>query len=198
MIGRLTGTLLEKKPPALLVDVNGVGYEVSAPMSTFYVLPELGKQITLYTHLVVREDAQLLYGFACEQERSLFRQLIKVSGVGAKMAVAILSGMSPDEFIRCIQDRDASSLTRVPGIGKKTAERLVVEMFDRLKGVEAVFTHNPPALAGGVANGQGDAISALVALGYKANEATRWVASVAEDGMASEELIRQALRLAAK
>ncbi len=197
MIGRLTGILLEKKPPALLIDVNGVGYEISAPMSTFYVLPELGKRATLYTHLVVREDAQLLYGFACEQERSLFRQLIKVSGVGAKMAVAILSGMSPDDFIGCIQDRDASSLTRVPGIGKKTAERLVVEMFDRLKGVEAVLTRNPPATNGG-SGGKGDAISALIALGYKANEANRWVASVAEDGMASEELIRQALRLAAK
>ena len=197
MIGRLTGILLEKKPPALLIDVNGVGYEVDAPMSTFYVLPEIGQKATLHTHLVVREDAQLLYGFASEQERSLFKQLIKISGVGAKMAVAILSGMSSDEFVRCIRDRDSASLTRVPGIGKKTAERLVVEMFDRLKGVEAGLASSTP-LMGVVTGGRGDAISALVALGYKPNEASRWVESVAEDGMASEDLIRQALRLAAK
>jgi Holliday junction DNA helicase RuvA len=197
MIGRLTGIIVEKKPPALLIDVNGVGYEVDAPMSTFYLLPELGKKIVLYTHLVVREDAQLLYGFASEQERKMFRQLIKVSGVGAKMAISILSGMSADEFARCIRLRDTSSLTRVPGIGKKTAERLVVEMHDRLKGDESPLAVSMP-VAGGVADGRADAISALIALGYKPAEASRWVESISGDDLPSEELIRQALRLAAK
>ena len=201
MIGRLRGVILEKKPPLLLIDVNGVGYEVDAPMSTFYTLPEAGKTITLHTHLVVREDAQLLYGFASEQERHLFRQLIKVSGVGAKMAISILSGMSAEAFTHCINDRDVTSLTRIPGIGKKTAERLVVEMHDRLKDADL-----PAATAGGSAtmsistpsNGRSDAVSALIALGYKPNEASRWINSVKGEDLSSEELIRQALRLAVK
>ena len=197
MIGRLKGVILEKKPPALLIDVNGVGYEVDAPMSTFYLLPELGEEAILFTHLVVREDAQLLYGFASEQERHMFRQLIKVSGVGAKMAVSILSGMSTEEFSRCIRDRDAGSLTRVPGIGKKTAERLVVEMHDRLKDTQAPASVSIP-VPGVASDGRTDAISALIALGYKPNEASRWIGSVEGDNLTSEELIRQALRLASK
>ena len=197
MIGRLRGVVLEKKPPSLLIDVNGVGYDVDAPMSTFYALPELGKEVVLHTHLVVREDAQLLYGFASEQERHLFRQLIKVSGVGAKMAISVLSGMSADEFARCIRDRDAGTLTRVPGIGKKTAERLVVEMHDRLKEADTPALPGAPIL-GEVKDGRADATSALIALGYKPNEASRWIASVEGDNLTSEELIRQALRLAAK
>ena len=198
MIGRLTGVILEKKPPALLIDVHGVGYEVDAPMSTFYLLPELGKETVLYTHLVVREDAQLLYGFASEQERHMFRQLIKVSGVGAKMAISVLSGMSPEEFARCIRDRDAASLTRVPGIGKKTAERLVVEMHDRLKDSESQLSDSSPAALAPASDGRADAISALKALGYKPQEASRWVGAIKGDDLGSEELIRQALKLAAK
>ena len=198
MIGRLKGTLLEKKPPALLIDVNGVGYEIDAPMSTFYVLPELGKQVVLYTHMVVREDAQLLYGFASQQERHLFRQLIKVTGVGAKMAISILSGMSSDEFSRCIRDRDTGNLTRVPGIGKKTAERLVVEMHDRLKDAEIPVSTSAVPVVGSVTHGRSDAVSALIALGYKPNEASRWINAVKGEDLTSEELIRQALRLAVK
>ena len=132
MIGRLTGTLLAKQPPALLLDVAGVGYELEAPMTTFYTLPAVGETVTLHTHLVVREDAHLLFGFASEDERRLFRALIKVSGVGARLALTILSGVSADEFVRCVQDSDTATLVRLPGIGKKTAERLIVEMRDRL------------------------------------------------------------------
>lgn len=197
MIGRLTGILLEKKPPHLLIDVNGVGYEVDAPMTTFYVLPELGKKAVLYTHLVVREDAQLLYGFASEQERRLFRQLLKVSGVGPKMAISILSGISADDFARCIHDRDATSLTRIPGVGKKTAERLVVEMHDRLKDVEVTMAITAPASLA-APDSRSDAIGALIALGYKPQEASRWVESIKGENLSSEDLIRQSLRLAAK
>ena len=132
MIGRIKGVLLSKKPPVLLVDVHGVGYEIDAPMSTFYQLGETGSDVVLHTHLVVREDAHQLFGFATETERRLFRALIKVTGVGAKMALTILSGSSADEFARYVQDNDTASLTRLPGVGKKTAERLIVEMRDRL------------------------------------------------------------------
>ncbi|MDZ7749861.1 MAG: Holliday junction branch migration protein RuvA [Halofilum sp. (in: g-proteobacteria)] len=136
MIGRLTGTLARKQPPSLLVDVGGVGYELEAPMSTFYDLPEVGAEVTLLTHMVVRDDAHLLFGFARESERYLFRTLLKVSGVGAKMALAVLSGMSADDFARCIESDDVTALTRLPGIGRKTAQRLVVEMRDRLDDAE--------------------------------------------------------------
>jgi Holliday junction DNA helicase RuvA len=198
VIGRLRGTLLDKKPPSLLLDVNGVGYEVEAPMTTFYDLPETGNEITLHTHLVVREDAQLLYGFSRESDRRLFRQLIKVTGVGAKMAIAILSGTSASEFARCVQEGDITTLTRIPGIGKKTAERLVVEMRDRLaSGEEAVAGVALPTHVERPADAVGDAVSALIALGYKPQEASRWVRGVDSSGLSSEEIIRQALQRAA-
>lgn len=199
MIGRLRGKLVDKKPPQLLLEVGGVGYEVEAPMSTFYQLPASGSEIILHTHLVVREDAHLLFGFASERERSLFRALLKVNGVGAKMALAILSGMSADTFARCIQENDTASLTRLPGIGKKTAERLIVEMRDRLAdwqeaGVLPVVMAVPTAERDEVR----DAVSALVSLGYKPPEASRMVSGVITDGRSSEEIIREALKGAMK
>jgi Holliday junction DNA helicase RuvA len=196
MIGRLRGTLIWKRPPALLVDVNGVGYEVEAPMTTFYSLPETGQPVTLHTHLVVREDAHLLFGFMNESERLMFRTLLKVNGVGAKMALAILSGMSADTFARCVRDNDIASLVRLPGIGKKTAERLIIEMRDRFAavsdqaasvGTTVTMPHNP----------LNDAVSALIALGYKPQEASRMVNGVEAEGLASEEIIRRALKSAA-
>lgn len=199
MIGRLRGKLIIKRAPQLLVDVNGVGYEVDAPMSSFYALPELGEEVTLFTHMVVREDAQLLYAFATEAERSFFRKLIKINGVGAKMALAILSGMSVDAFARCIQEGDVASLVRLPGVGKKTAERLIVEMKDKLQA--EIESSLPSGVVVDVAakadDPLEDAISALVALGYKANEAQRMIKAIKPDGLASEEIIRQALKGAA-
>lgn len=199
MIGRLRGILLEKKPPQLLLDVGGVGYEVSAPMTTFYELPETGNEITLHTHLAVREDAHVMYGFLHEQDRLLFRALIKVSGVGPKLALAILSGMSADQFAGCVQSADSTSLTKLPGVGKKTAERLVVEMKDRLKDWQGV-TLAPGAVAHAATPANDavkDAVSALVSLGYKPQEASRMVSQVESDGLTSEEMIRLALRAAA-
>ena len=200
MIGRLAGILLEKQPPHLLLDVNGVGYEVDAPMSTFYQLPATGEKTSLFTHLVVREDAWLLCGFATQSERRMFRDLIRVNGVGAKLALAILSGINSDEFARCIQEGDTSSLVRLPGVGKKTAERLVIEMRDRLKdwesdGMTGLSTINK---TDSPANDPGrDAVSALVALGYKPQEASRMVSLVSNDeAVSSEELIRAALKAA--
>lgn len=198
MIGRLKGILLERQAPRLLLDVNGVGYEVDAPMTTFYELPGVGEVVTLHTHFVVREDAQLLYGFLRESDRSLFRTLIKVSGVGPKLALAILSGMSADEFVGCVQRGDSAALTRVPGVGKKTAERLVVEMRDRVKDWQGVSLSLDAVskAAEPVVDALKDAISALVALGYKPPEASRMVNAVASEGLASEEIIRLALRAA--
>ncbi len=202
MIGRLRGILLEKQPPALLIDIQGVGYEVDAPMSTFYQLPETGQEVTLFTHLLVREDAQLLYGFSTELERRLFRNLLKVSGVGAKVALAILSGMNADEFAGCIQQNDVTSLTRIPGIGKKTAERLIVEMRDRLADWEV--SGSVTSLPSGVTvqsivhDPVADAVSALIALGYKPNDASRHVAAFDKEGQSSEDLIRQALKAMVK
>jgi Holliday junction DNA helicase RuvA len=200
MIGRLQGILLEKAPPALLVDVGGVGYELEAPMSTFYTLPESGQQVTLHTHMVVREDAQLLYGFATQTERAMFRTLIRVSGVGAKMALTILSGISAGEFARCVQDDDTATLVKLPGIGKKTAERLIVEMRDRIQdwgGSAADFL--PPQAASvapaGAAGAVKEAITALVALGYKPQEASRMINNLeATDELSTEEIIRAALK----
>jgi len=199
MIGRLHGILLEKKPPQLLLDVGGVGYEVSAPMTTFYELPETGNEITLHTHLAVREDAHVMYGFLREQDRLLFRSLIKVSGVGPKLALAILSGMSADQFAGCVQSADSVSLTKLPGVGKKTAERLVVEMKDRLKDWQGVTLapETTVSLAVSANNAVKDAVSALVSLGYKPQEASRMVSQVESEGLASEEMIRLALRAAA-
>ena len=196
MIGRLKGILVSKAPPFLLVDVQGVGYEVEAPMSTFYQLPAVDSEVTLHTHLIVREDAQILCGFATESERRLFRSLIRITGVGAKLALAILSGMSADEFTRCVQDNDAASLTRLPGVGKKTAERLIIEMRDRLADWEGGETAAlPDAAAPPVAPDAGrEAVSALIALGYRPQEASRMVQLVDSEGLASEDIIREALK----
>lgn len=196
MIGRLHGTLLWKQAPWLLIDVGGVGYEVEAPMTTFYELPAVGSKVTLHTHLVVREDAHLLFGFASEAERTLFRQLIKVSGVGAKMALTVLSGISADAFARCVRGNDSVTLTRLPGIGK-TAERLIIEMRDRLEakgGASDVAVIGMGSLAGEEANPVNDAISALIALGYKPAEASRMALAVDAAGLSSEEIIRQPCR----
>ncbi|GGO80698.1 Holliday junction ATP-dependent DNA helicase RuvA [Marinobacterium nitratireducens] len=203
MIGRLRGELLEKQPPQLLVDVNGVGYELEASMNTFYRLPERGKQVVLYTHFVVREDAQLLYGFADRDERSLFRALIKVNGVGPKLALTILSGIDTETFIAVVNQGDTASLVRLPGVGKKTAERLIVEMKDRLKELQVTdsggFQLASPAAAEGPSASDlvAEAESALVALGYKPAEASRSVSKAARElgaSASSEALIRQALK----
>ncbi|MCW8950096.1 MAG: Holliday junction branch migration protein RuvA, partial [Sedimenticola sp.] len=196
-IGRLSGELVYKRPPFLMVDVHGVGYELEAPMSTFYDLPLQGGQVTLFTHLAIRDDAHVLYGFASDSERALFRMLLKVSGVGAKMALAILSGMSADEFSLCIQRDDTAALVRLPGIGKKTAERLVIEMRDRLDKLEPTSGVSlPRERSAGLSaeTPQSDAIGALIALGYKPNDASRMVRSVECEGLSSEEIIRLALR----
>ena len=195
MIGSLRGRLLQKSPPMLMIDVQGVGYEVEAPMSTFYQLPEVGQEIHLYTHLVVRDDAHLLFGFASERERQLFRTLIKVNGVGPKLGLTILSGIEAEDFARCIREADAARLTRLPGVGKKTAERLIVEMRDRLKDLHIPETRTeirkqPRSSTDRVE----DAISALIALGYKPQEASRHVHAVAADDMSSEDIIREALK----
>lgn len=200
MIGRLRGTLAEKHPPQLLLDVQGVGYEIEAPMSTFYQLPGLGEVVTLYTQLVVREDAHLLFGFATLSERTMFRSLMKVNGVGAKLALTILSGISANDFARCVQEGDTAALQRLPGVGKKTAERLVVEMRDRLddwQPVPVLPTAQPAPIAPSGSQSLRDAISALVALGYKPQEASRLVNGLDED-LSSEDLIRAALKRAVK
>ena len=196
MIGRLRGELVQKHPPFLLVDVNGVGYELEAPMSTFYDLPAQGGQVVLFTHLAIRDDAHVLYAFSSERERALFRALLKVSGVGAKMALAILSGMTADEFSRCVQSDDTASLVRLPGIGKKTAERLIVEMRDRLDKVDLSGAPASRSLPMGTAaeTPVSDAVGALVALGYKPNDASRLVRGLETEGLSSEEIIRAALK----
>ena len=200
MIGQLKGQLLDKRPPWLLLDVGGVGYEVEAPMTVFYDLPEIGASLTLHTHFVVREDAQLLYGFNSRYERELFRSLIKVNGVGPKMALAILSGIEADRLAACIRDQDTSSLVKVPGIGKKTAERLVIEMSDRLDKREGAPAMPPGLVSQSGANGvRDDAVAALEALGYRNKDAVAAVARAAEAGEeTSEGLIRRALRGLAK
>jgi len=199
MIRRLRGVLADKQPPYLVIDVQGVGYELEASLSTFCNLPEVGKEVTLYTHLAVREDAHILYGFSAMAERTLFRSLIKVSGIGAKLALLILSGMTVEAFARCVQEGDAAALTRLPGIGRKTAERLIIEMRDRM----GEMTLGTAFMAGAnrqiparVATPRDDAISALVALGYKLPEATRMVQALEVEGLASEEIIRLALQAA--
>lgn len=196
MIGFLKGTLAGKHPPQLLVEVSGVGYEVEAPMSTFYQLPETGQPVQLLTHLLVREDAHVLYGFATEAERQMFRSLIKVSGVGARIALAILSGISVEAFARCVQAEDVASLTRIPGVGRKTAERLIVEMRDRLKQVGSALAQAMPAGAAG--SPEDEAFGALVALGYRAPEAQRLLKNVEGKAQSTEELIRAALQAAAR
>jgi Holliday junction DNA helicase RuvA len=192
MIGRLRGTLLAKQPPALVVDVNGVGYELEAPMSTFFDLPEMGREVSLFTHYAVKEDTVVLYGFLRDAERMLFRTLQKVSGIGAKISLAVLSGVSTDEFARLIQQGDIASLTRIPGIGKKTAERMLVELRDR------VNDFGPAASAGGAVphDPVAEATVALQALGYKPAEVTRLVRDAAAPGDRAEEIIRKALKAA--
>ncbi|MEE8234000.1 MAG: Holliday junction branch migration protein RuvA [Gammaproteobacteria bacterium] len=196
MIGQIRGILIHKQPPHLLVDVQGVSYEIEAPMTAFYKLPDTGVEITLFTHLAIRDDAHLLFGFATHNERTMFRTLIKVNGVGAKMALTILSGMEADHFAQCIRDGDSVSLVRLPGVGKKTAERLIIEMRDRLKDWElsSVTSRSADNTLGRASSQSDDAVSALIALGYKPQEASRLVFAVATDEMTSEEIIREALR----
>ena len=195
MIGLLRGRLLSRKPPTLLLDVQGVGYEVDAPLTTFYELPEVGTEVTLYTHLAVREDAHTLYGFLKSGDRSLFRMLLRVNGVGARLALAILSGMETSRFISCVQEGDSAALVRLPGIGKKTAERLIIELRDRLEsgqgGVSAAGGE-PSAVA--AASPVEDAVSALVGLGYKPQEASRMVRAIDTAELSSGEIIRRALQ----
>jgi Holliday junction DNA helicase RuvA len=198
MIGRLRGVILKKTPPELLLDVNGVGYEVQSPMSTFYVLPDIGQEITIHTHFVVREDAQLLFGFMAESERSLFRTLIKVNGVGPKLALTILSGIEAEQFVYCVQNNDSAALIKLPGVGKKTAERLLVEMRDKFDDWAVVANAQLPDGATPVQSPHkisADAESALIALGYKPAEAAKAISAALDDDIdSSEELIRRALR----
>ena len=200
MIGRLKGTLIEKQPPQILIDVQGVGYEVEAPMSTIFRLPELGKAVELHTHFVVREDAQLLYGFHTREERALFRALIKVNGVGPKMAVAILSGIGADDFARCVNQDDSAALVKIPGVGKKTAERLIVEMRDKMRdwlpadsGFELIGDASAEPQTNDAVH---EAESALLALGYKPAQATKAVAAASKllGPVDAEALIRQSLK----
>jgi Holliday junction DNA helicase RuvA len=194
MIGRIQGILLEKKPPYLLIDVHGIGYELQAPMSTFYRLPDINKEVILLTHLVVREDAHILYGFSQERERTLFRNLIKVSNIGPKSALTVLSGMEPNTFVHCVMNNDTASLSRLPGIGKKTAERLVIEMRDRLSDWHDNIAIDEPLKLPEIRNAAvQDAISALIALGYKPQDARRAVLKIENQNFTREELIRQAL-----
>ncbi len=197
MIGRIQGTLLSKQAPDILVDVGGVGYEIQVPMTSLFQLPEAGSEVTLLTHFVVREDAQLLYGFVSEDDRRLFRELIKVSGVGPKLALAILSGMDAGQFAQCVADGSVAALVKLPGVGKKTAERLVVEMRDRLQGFalrEAAETAIEPSNASDIV---ADAEGALIALGYKPAQAAKMIAQVKSAEIdSSEELIRRALQAA--
>ena len=200
MIGSLAGVLAAKSPPHLLLEVGGVGYEIEAPMSTFYVLPEIGERARLLTHLHVREDAHVLYGFGTAAERSLFRNLLKVSGVGPRIALAILSGVTAASFAQAVRSEDSAMLTRIPGVGRKIAERLIIEMRDRIDAEETTFT--PVTAPANPAPGpESEAFSALVAFfGYKPAEATRLLKGVAAEsaGLGTEELIRRALQNAVR
>jgi len=195
MIGRLRGILISKQPPSLLVEIGGVGYEVEAPMSTIYDLPGIGQEVILLIHHAVKEDSDTLYGFLRESERELFRSLLKVTGIGAKIALAVLSGVSTDQFARLVQAGDVVALTKIPGIGKKTAERIVVELRDRLDGVAGV-AGVVPAAPGMPQDASGEAVVALQQLGYKQAEATRLVQKAAAEGDSAEAIIRKALRAA--
>lgn len=195
MIASLRGRLASRQAPAIVIECQGVGYEVETPMSTFLELPEPGAEIFLHTHLLVREDAQILYGFATEEERALFRTLLKVNRVGAKMALGVLSAMSADDFRRCVEYEDAATLSKVPGIGRKTAERLIMEMRDKVDDV------GMPSLPGGKVtsgtNPRSEAFDALVALGYKPNEVNRLLGKLELDDLSAEDIIRRALKQAA-
>ncbi len=208
MIGRLSGTIAEKSPPEILIECAGVGYEVTMPMTSIYALPELNELAIIYTHFVVREDAQLLYGFANKTERKLFRLLIKVNGVGPKLALAVLSAMSADQFVSCVRHDDVSGIVKIPGVGKKTAERLLIEMRDRLKDWQMSSTPATDAMPVQLSteqtfvnsfndssyNNKGDATNALISLGYKQVQADKAVKLVYTDGMSSEDIIRHALK----
>jgi holliday junction DNA helicase RuvA len=195
MIGRLRGILISKQPPSLLVEIGGIGYEVEAPMSTIYDLPGLGKEVILLTHHAVKEDSITLYGFLHESERTLFRNLLKVSGIGAKIALAVLSGVSTDHFARLVHAGDVVALTKIPGIGKKTAERIVVELRDRVDGLAGPVGSSMNA-AGAPLDAAGEASVALQQLGYKPAEVSRLVQKVAAEGDNAEAIIRKALRAA--
>ncbi len=198
MIGFLRGVLANKAPPFLLIDVNGVGYELEVPMSTVFHLPDVGNNVELRTHLVVRDDAQILFGFGTEEERSLFRSLLKVNGVGAKLALTILSGISVDGFVQCVRNEDKATLVRLPGVGRKTAERLILDMRDRIdaavpsggNGAAFITTGADPVP-------QTEAFNALVSLGYKTAEAQKMIEAVVTDGQTTEDILRQVLRSAA-
>ncbi len=204
MIGRLRGMIVEKQAPDLLLEVGGVGYEVQLPLTSFYNLPAIGQEAVIYTHFVVREDAQLLYGFSSTAERSLFRQLIKANGIGPKMALTILSGLTANQFVRCVQHDDISTLVKLPGVGKKTAERLLVEMRDRLKdwGLSVATPVTDHLVLGDdevesfelKESPEQDAISALQSLGYNASQAQAAVKKVFKQDLSSEQLIKAALK----
>lgn len=196
MIGFLRGKLLHKAPPQLLLDVHGVGYEIEAPMTTFYDLPALGEEVRLHTHLIVREDAHILFGFASETERMLFRTLIKVNGVGPKLALTILSGQSVEEFYRCVNDNDVKGLVRLPGVGQKTAERLIIEMRGRLPELsnQTSLSDRSDLSANITSNPKQEAVTALCALGYKPLDASRMVQAIAVEDKSCEDIIRLALR----
>jgi Holliday junction DNA helicase RuvA len=198
MIGFLKGRLALKQPPSLMVDVNGVGYELEAPMSTFYGLPAAGEPVALFTHLVVREDAHVLFGFGTESERRLFRGLLKVSGVGPKIALGILSGASVEDFLRIVEAEDIAMLTRIPGIGRKTAERVIIEMRDSVQKLAAPTLREGSVSSPAASSPQGEAFAALVALGYKPPEVTRLLKAADEPGLSTTEIIRRALKAAAK
>jgi len=195
MIGFIRGKLVSKNPPQLLIDVQGVGYEVEAPMTTFYDLPSLGEELSLYTHLVIREDAHILFAFSTEPDRAMFRMLIKVNGVGPKLALTILSGQSAEEFHRCIHDNDIQALVRLPGIGKKTAERLIIEMRDRLPdSIESSGSGQGTVATQIQANPKQEAMSALCALGYKPQDASKMVQNIAQEDKSCEDIIKLALQ----
>lgn len=198
MIGFIRGKLVVKTPPLLVLDVQGVGYEIEAPMTTFYNLPAMGETVHLHTHLVVREDAHILFGFSTESDRLMFRTLIKVNGVGPKLALTILSGQTADEFQRCIHDNDAAALVRLPGVGKKTAERLIIEMRDKLPTLDQSAANNANVAQDNLAitksNARQEAVSALCALGYKPQDASKMVQGIAQEDKSCEDIIRLALQ----
>jgi len=196
MIGSLRGRLLSKQAPQIVIECNGIGYEVETPMSTFLDLPAAGTELFLHTHLVVREDAQILYGFASDDERLLFRTLLKVNRVGAKMALGVLSAMSANDFRRCVEYEDTTTLSKIPGVGKKTAERLIIEMRDRIDKV--VPTRAGAAPLTGQASARSEAHDALVALGYKTNEVNKLISKLDTDDKSAEDIIRHALKQAAR
>jgi len=198
MIARLAGTLVSKQPPHLVIDVAGVGYEVEAPLPVFFDLPATGQPVVILTHLSVKEDSHTLYGFATEAERRLFRQLLRISGIGAKLALTILSGARGEELARYVVQGDAAALTRLPGIGKKTAERIIIELRDKLGDLSLVSAAGPAGARAAAGDALGEAITALIALGYRAQEAARMARSAAQPGMGVEEIIRHALQAMVK